>query len=280
MVSRLPEHDDLLSFWDGRDLEALRTSYTGSDDTTFANLDLAFKALLNPKIEGLLDRDSIFINLLQFLVQIVDNKQDRLKIKPEQAFKLLATCETVLKRVRPSKEADQRLGKLRIGVKTAIHDLLPSPYARYASIPWNILDVLSAYFERRLSIVRKECQAPENEDLDVLQIFSPLMRQIFLYKPACWEDVFSGTFELYGYPEELQVKRSAARQTFANFVRGVDKVFCHMHNNRDPELSWCHWRGECIADLYSQLPAPEAGSNAQSFIPIKRAGVAATDPTS
>lgn len=100
-------------------------------DTTSANLDSAFAALLDPNIEDLLDRDNILLNLLRRLVQIVDDKHDRRNIRPVQVFKLLAACETALRRIRSSEEARQLLGKLRISGKTAINDLLPSPHAKY-----------------------------------------------------------------------------------------------------------------------------------------------------
>lgn len=111
---------------------SLNDHYCRSDDTVLANLDSAFWALLDPRIEKLLDRDSILTNLLRCLVQIVDEKQDRRKIKPEQVFKLLATCETVLSRIRSSEEARQMLGKLRVGGKAGINDLLQgmAPHGR------------------------------------------------------------------------------------------------------------------------------------------------------
>lgn len=139
------------------------------------------------------------------------------------------------------------------------------------SLPWDILDALETYFERLLGIVQKENHVPENEDLDVLQIFSPLMRQIFLSKPYLWKNVSMWRSRWCDFPEELQEKRCAVRRTFNSFAREVDKVFCHMHvrtpllssdylaiyilyflqSNQDPELSWCQHRGQCIADLYS-----------------------------
>ncbi|KAG8947701.1 hypothetical protein FRC04_010545 [Tulasnella sp. 424] len=204
-----------------QDLEYLSISYAGSNDTPFANLDSAFTALLDPKIESLLDRGNILTNLLRCLVQIVDKKQDGRTIKP--VFKLLAMCETVLRRIRLSEEARQMLGMLRIGGTTAINDLIPSPNAHGARIPWSILDALNTYFEGLLSIIREERKVPETEGLNVLQIFSPVMRQIFLYKPGRWSYTSVSRWSESDIPAELLEKRNAVRQTFNSFVWEVDK---------------------------------------------------------
>lgn len=145
-------------------------------------------------------------------------------------------------------------------------------------IPRNILDALYIYFDRLLSIVRQERYLPEDHYVDVLHIYSPLIRQIFVTSPWRWEDC--DALEWRNAPEELRERRSTVHQTFNSFVLEIDKVFCPMHvrtpplteialqltnfnlpsqNNvrpiRDPELSWCHSRGhsreQCIADFYS-----------------------------
>lgn len=96
-------------------------------------------------------------------------------------------------------------------------------------IPWDVVDTLKPYFERLLNIIRKEPKVPKTEDLDILQILSPLMRQILLYKRERWEFGFYWIIGEHGYPEYLWDKRSAARQTFGNLVSEVDKVLCPMH---------------------------------------------------
>ncbi|KAG8973574.1 hypothetical protein FRC05_008642 [Tulasnella sp. 425] len=209
MVSQLP-HLRLFISPSNSELKSLTKAYLGLPDTARVNLESAFTALSNPGSEDLLDRDSVLINLLRCWLQILGDKEARGDIKPEDLFKLLATCETALISVQSSPEGRQIRRKLRICGKTTINDFLPKLDADYASIPWSILDALSVYFEGLLGIARKGNQVPENEDLDVLRIYSPLMQQIFLYKPHFWEGVSSFTLLGSHFPEELLKRRTAS----------------------------------------------------------------------
>lgn len=100
-----------------------------SANTTLGNLDSALTTLLDPTVERLFDSDGIIGYLLWCLTRIVDDKQYQPDVKLEQVFQLLATSETVL-RTRSSEETREVVGKLRIGGKTAMDNLLPSPNAR------------------------------------------------------------------------------------------------------------------------------------------------------
>ncbi|KIO24598.1 hypothetical protein M407DRAFT_26025 [Tulasnella calospora MUT 4182] len=217
-------------------LEVLRKVYRGEKSEFLNTLNKAFKVLLEPKSKDSFDCDIMLANMLRCVGRLMADERTDPISRLERSFKLLETCETVLRSSGLPDSARAVVTRLRASVVqfwTHKYD----PKAVKDRFKEKSFEVLRSYLSHLGKLDRTEFGYPD--DVEVLRLFCPLV----------WKLLFD---EVFGGPSrEYREQGGAVHEAFDAFLVGVNEVSRQIQSNsrryRDPEQRWFQWQEQPLS---------------------------------
>ncbi|KAG9045726.1 hypothetical protein FS837_005774 [Tulasnella sp. UAMH 9824] len=187
----------------------LQQAYEGGNvESTIRTLGGALKVLTGPECTRIVDRDSVLMNVLGGIRQIVVSDQVQPMITLQHKFTLLEICEPIMQSPHLPEKARCAIRKIRLDLAQAWQQDFDSRVI-YTGIPARQVDMLEKYLAGLRTIYPAEGY---HEYIEVLQAFGTPIRGLFSYTPHAWANTS-------GFK-----KRIAFRETFNNFVLHVDNM--------------------------------------------------------
>ncbi|KAG8919212.1 hypothetical protein FRC01_001413 [Tulasnella sp. 417] len=197
-----------------------------------------------------LDSNALLIGTLHCVNQCVSADGGYHEFFIDHKLSLLEICEQILPSPQLSEAARQVIRKIRYDLSERWLQVLSR------SLNWNLYEALQQYISKARVI--HQADSDHDERVDILQTFSPPIRQSLAFPPDT---------SVLGKHR----RRFVLIKAFNEFVEEVDQTARRIENNdrrvRDPDERWCHREEEraSISSIYSLPPDPPGSEWAEIY---------------